>query len=147
MTYKRIGKNLVNHARKKFRRVQMMTLANAATMALTVRSFDRGLDDKDRPYDSYAPYSKQYKYRKEASGRNASRVNLSWSGRLRQGIRPTKVTDRMAIIDMTGASKVYGTFVNKKRTFMKLSPSVRKVVRQTFAAIYGGQGRLKGFKK
>lgn len=137
MSYTRVGKNLIEHANGMFNRARMLQLANAATMAITRRSFDRGEGADDSPYPEY---SEGYARFKQNSGRNVNPVNLTWSGRLRQSIRPTRIEQDFALIDITGAPKVYGSFVNEYRPFMVMSPKTRDVVRVMFRALYGSGG-------
>ena len=136
VSYVRVGKKW---RRLAWGRPQMMTLANAAVMAITVRSFDRGLGVDDRPHKP--KYTARYKNRKKKSGRNVAKIDLTWSGRLRQSIRPIRVSDDRAVISPTGNAKIYGTFVNELRPFMYLSPRVSNTIRLTARALLKAASR------
>lgn len=143
MGYKKVGVALEKFGREILDRAKMATIATTATAALTKRTFDDGKGKGER---NFRRYKKTYREFKRKSGRDVSKVDLTWSGRLRASIRPTKVTNRMAVIGMTGRPKIYGSFVNQSREFMVMSKSVRKATNEAFRAVYK-KGRVKFLRK
>lgn len=129
MPYKTIT---VKRRRLNWTRAHMLALGNAAADAIKVRSFDRGLGVDERPYAETRPYSPRYEQHKLE--KFAALNWLSYTGRLRQSIRPSRPTRTTVKIMAVGVP--YAGKVNKDRPFMYSSPYVTKVIRATFVGLF-----------
>ena len=127
----------------------MTDLAQGAVVLIDTRAFDKCLGLNDKPHPTYeqltgkqgkGAYSKhwgevragnrkppkQYGTTKPKAGRNLNKVDLQYSGRMRQSFRFGRVTRFSVLVGVFGdaAMRAFGT--NALRPWLGLSPNDRK---------------------
>ena len=137
----------------------MGELAQDLMVAVSVRTFDEGLDTNDSPHKRYSEkpiyiglksrtarrlkpkggrlsrtgksvfYAGGYAHYKAASTRTVRKVTLTLSGQMRRSFRVLRFSKAAATIGLSGQAKVYGSFVNDSRPWIGLSPKNQKFYR------------------
>lgn len=142
------------------------TLAQAL---VSRRAFDEGRGSDDRPHKPYSTtplwvsdsafprprggrktdagvyYAGGYAERKRALGpKRPGQVDLTLTGRMRRSFRVKRASKYRLSIGLVGRPAVYGTFVNRRRPWMALSPKDREAIQSRLGRIIAGALRRTG---
>jgi phage gpG-like protein len=100
------------------------------------RIITRTLRGVDADQQQFKPYSDAYAKRKAKSGRNSSQVDLTWSGRMLQGLMMHSITDRYFTIGVYGEEAARAAAHNAgkgkmpRRKFIALGKDDRRLMEE-----------------
>lgn len=144
-------------------------LGTLAQALVARRAFDEGRGSDDQPHKPYSTtplwvsdsafpkprggrktergvfYPGGYAERKRALGpKRPGQVDLTLSGRMRRSFRLKRASKYTLKIGLVGAPAIYGTFVNRRRPWMALSPKDRRAIESRIARFVAGAVRRTG---